>query len=81
MYDKYFTGMTFAADGSILPKHKGILIAGATSYASKFTPVFYNGRGGTFSMQVNLIDTPYIFPIELYSVVSLPSGLTGILLN
>lgn len=77
MYDKYFVANPITI-GSKLPKHKGILFSGATSTTPAVTLHLINNNGGTFTVGLNVNMSPYIFPMQVYSIPSaLPTGLTA----
>jgi hypothetical protein len=80
MYDKYLL-VNPITTGTVLPKHKGLLIAGATAGGTKFTASFVKAGGLTFSSTFDISQTPYILPIQVYSIPSIPSGLTAFYLN
>lgn len=80
MYDKYFLVNPITIN-TVLPKHKGILIAGATAGGTKFTASFVKSGGVTFSIPFDISQSPYILPIQAYSVSALSAGLTAFYLN
>lgn len=79
MYDSYLRGNTFTVDGNIRqPKHKGFLFnssgGGATFY-------LVNDSGNTISIGVTFAAGMNIFPVQVYSVAGMATGLTGYRLN
>lgn len=80
MYDKYFL-VNRLTTGTVLPKHKGLLIGGATAGGTKFTANFVSSGGVTMSATFDISQSPYILPIQVYSVGTLPAGLTAYYLN
>ena len=80
MYDKYFTATPFTV-GTKIPKHKGILLAGATAGGTKCTFHFVNTNGSTFSSTIDISQTPYILPMQIYTMPSMASGMTAYYLN
>jgi hypothetical protein len=84
MYDKYFEYNPITSNTK-LPKHKGILILGATAGGSaSFNVDFYSdaGFGITFRAPVTVNISPYILPFQIWGLPSgFASGLTGGYLN
>lgn len=81
MYDKYFTTLQFSLN-TILPKHKGILFSGGTAGTNAAAAVHvFNNSGGTATASILINSSPYILPIQLATVTSLPAGLTAWYLN
>jgi hypothetical protein len=80
MYDKYFLGNTFTTgSGAQLPKHKGIFITSGVCAGSTFYIV--NSQGNTFAMNVIFPAGSNVFPMQVYSVLSLAAGQTGMYVN
>lgn len=80
MYDKYYQAQTFTVN-TRLPKHKGILFSGATAGTNTSIPVNFINGGGTLGATLSISLSPYILPMQLYSVLSLPSGMTAWCIN
>lgn len=80
MYDKYFTANSFTL-GSKIPKHKAILIIGATAGKTDSTVHLINSSGSTFSVTLSITDSPFIFPVQTYTITAMASGLTAFYLN
>ena len=80
MYDKYFTAQNFTV-GTKIPKHKGILLAGATAGGTKCSFHFINNSGNTFSTTIDINQSPYILPIQIYTMPSMAAGMTAYYLN
>ena len=80
MYDKYFTAQSFTV-GSKIPKHKGIMFIGATAGTKTSTVHFINNSGNTFSVSLDVNSTPYILPVQIYTVQTLATGCTAYYLN
>jgi hypothetical protein len=81
MYDKYFNALQFTL-GANLPKHKGILFSGATAGTVGSAAVrVFNNAGGSASASFLINSSPYILPIQLVAVTSLPGGMTAWYLN
>lgn len=82
MYDKYFHAKQFTLGLGQLPKHKGILFTGATSGSSgTVTLAFYASGGVTLAGSLLINSSPYIFPMQVYSISALPTGITGWYIN
>jgi hypothetical protein len=82
MYDKYSVATSFTVGNSQLPKHKGILFSGATAgFASTATIHFIDSSGNTISGSVLINSSPYVFPMQVYAVPTLPTGITAWYLN
>ena len=83
MYDKYFSGNSFGVGASAatrLPKHKGIYIS--TSGASAGTTFYMiNNSGNTFTYNTVFTTGSEIFPFQVWSVLALGSGQTGMYIN
>lgn len=81
MYDKYFSVNPITI-GSKIPKHKGILFSGASATTPAITLNFVNSLGNTFSGSLTVNDSPYIFPLQVFSITSaLPAGVTAYYVN
>ena len=80
MYNTYLTGSTFIANGSKLPKHKGIVF-NTNSAVGGFTGYLVNSTGVTMQAGFFLPAGPSIFPIQFYGIASLATGVTGYLLT
>lgn len=82
MYDKYLTGNTFVTGSTKLPKHKGFLmLGGATATTTGFTAYVLNDQGGTIAFNFNLAAGPNYFSNQFYSILSMTSGVTGLMMN
>ena len=82
MYDKYSQANQFSLGSSKLPKHKGILLTGATAgtvAASTLHVVKIDGSTASLSLIVN--QSPYILPMQVYAVTALAAGVTAWYLN
>jgi hypothetical protein len=81
MYDKYFTAIQFSLN-TTLPKHKGVLFSGGTAGTpGSVSARVFNNSGGSASASFLINSSPYILPIQLVTVTSLPGGLTAWYLN
>ena len=81
MYDKYFAANPITI-GTKIPKHKGILFSGATATTPAITLNLINGLGNTFSGSLTVNESPYIFPMQVFSIASaLPAGVTAYYIN
>jgi len=80
MYDKYNSVTNFAVN-TVLPKHKGILISGASG-AVAFT-VYVAGQtfGLTAGISCNYPPGTNIFPVQVQSVNTIGAGMTAFYLN
>jgi len=75
MYDKYSSALPFTL-GAKLPKHKAILFSGATATTGAATVRVFTDTGGA-SASIIINSSPYILPIQLVTVGTLPSGVTA----
>lgn len=83
MYDKYFSGTTFgvgAAAATRLPKHKGIHISTSSAPAGT-TFYMINQNGNTFTYNAVFPVGSSIFPFQVWSVLTLGAGQTGMYIN
>jgi hypothetical protein len=81
MYDKYLTGNTFTTGTSRLPKHKGFIFDVTGVSYSGVTFHILNGQGNTLAMNIEFPTGSHFFPMSVYSVLALGSGMTGLYLN
>jgi hypothetical protein len=77
MYDKYFQANSFSIGSSKLPKHKGILFSGGTAGNPTATLNLVNNSGATIAASLAINQSPYILPMQVYSVTALSAGLTA----
>lgn len=79
MYDKYFQATPITI-GSKIPKHKGLLISGATLAGITMSVQFVNGSGNTFNTNLTFTNSPELLPFQIYAVNAF-NGLTGFYVN
>lgn len=81
MYDKYNNANPITI-GSKIPKHKGILFSGGTGGTPAITLHAYNTSGVTVAISATVTQSPYIFPMDIYTIPSaLPAGVTAYYIN
>ena len=83
MYDKYFQANPITI-GSKIPKHKGIICAGAFGLGNNgVTMTFVNSSGNTFNTQLFFsANTTNIIPMQVYALPNaLPTGCTAFYVN
>lgn len=81
MYDKYFSATPLTLGSTKLPKHKGILFSGGTAGGPSATLHLLNTSGNTISASITVNSSPYFFPMEVYAVPTLSTGLTAFYVN
>jgi hypothetical protein len=80
MYDKYNSVTNFTVN-TTLPKHKGILISGASGSISCTIYVAGQTFGLTAGISVNYPPGTNILPIQVQSVNTIGAGMTAFYLN
>lgn len=80
MYDKYNSVTNFALN-TVLPKHKGILITGASGAVSFTVYVAGQTFGLTAGISCQYPAGTDIFPVQVQSVNSLGAGMTAFYVN
>ena len=77
MYDKYFQANQFSLGSTKLPKHKGILFSGGTAGTVSSTIHLVKVDGATAALGLVVNQSPYILPMQVYAVTTLPAGITA----
>ena len=77
MYDKYFQANQFSLGSTKLPKHKGMLFSGGTSGNTTATLHVVTNAGATAPLNLVFNQSPYILPMQVYAVTTLPAGITA----
>jgi hypothetical protein len=82
MYDKYSKANTFSLNTK-LGSHKGLLLTVASGSSTPSATVYMlNSGGNTGAVTLPLVaSTSNVVPIQVYSVLSLSTGVTGWILN
>jgi hypothetical protein len=81
MYDKYFVANSFTLSAAKLPKHKGLMFSGATAGTGAATLHVFTSAGVTAAASVIISSSPFILPIQVSAVTTLPTGVTAWYLN
>ncbi len=80
MYDKYFQANPITI-GSRIPKHKGILFSGGTAGTVSSTIHLVKVDGATAALGLVVNQSPYILPMQVYTVTALAPGVTAWYIN
>ena len=80
MYDKYFQANPITI-GSRIPKHKGILFSGGTAGTVSSTIHLVKVDGATAALGLVVNQSPYILPMQVYTVTTLAPGVTAWYIN
>ena len=80
MYDKYFQANPITV-GSKIPKHKGILFSGGTADTVSSTIHLVKVDGATAALGLVVNQSPYILPMQVYTVTALAPGVTAWYIN
>lgn len=80
MYDKYFQANPITI-GSRIPKHKGLLFSGGTAGTVSSTIHLVKVDGATAALGLVVNQSPYILPMQVYTVTALAPGVTAWYIN